>query len=107
MIFLLYHAIITATFSDTFDNKDCSMSAQMQEQQPETLQKQNSTQKKSLWTLALIIIIIVAAIAILFVWTLSILGSIPVFWAAIISAVLVVVPIVISLIGPLVSRDKP
>lgn len=83
------------------------MAGQTQEQQLDTLQKQNDKQKKTLWKPVLIISIVVGAIAIIVVWILSILGSIPVFWAAIISAVLVVVPIVISLIGPLVSHDKP
>lgn len=58
-----YHAIITATFSDTFNNKDCSMAAQIQGQQPDIPQKRNSTQKKSLWKFALIIIIISVAAA--------------------------------------------
>ena len=72
-----YHAIITATFSDAFDNKDCGMSAQMQGQQPDISQKRKESQKSFPWKLALVLLIFFAALAMLAVWILSILSSLP------------------------------
>ena len=80
-----YHAIITATFSDTFDNKDCGMSAQMQRQQPDISQKRKESQKSFPWKLALVLLIFFAALAMLAVWILSILNILPAYWAAILT----------------------
>ncbi len=83
------------------------MAAQMQGQLPDISQKRKDVQKSFPWKRTLIPLIIFAALVILTVGTLSYLNVLPASWATIIGFFLVLVPTVISLIGPLMSRDNP
>jgi hypothetical protein len=83
------------------------MVAQMQGQQPDTLQKRNDTQKSFLWKLALVLLIFIAALALLTVWILSILNVLPAYWAAILYAVITVVGIITPIILLVIAHNKP